>query len=262
MPASIKLQQEWGDDLQVIFVESQGADLTTAEAFAWKQKWMGTRAMWTTERPVDVEGNSLPKFALISVEGEVLLSGNPLAMKKQIETAIAEQVEKAKAAPTGTPAALKKAWSAFAKGDLAAALAECDKVAAAGGANGEAAGGARAEIERRIESRIARGGWLLEHGFVAEAESLLSGLQKSLKAQPGLLAKVEELQKKLADPALAAEREAAKSLASVEQKMKKDKPFEDGNVKALERLAEKYAGTKSAERAAHLASLAKHKASG
>ena len=89
MPASIKLQQQYGDDLQVLFVESQGASPEMAEAFAWRRRWMGTQAMWTTEAPLRVEGNTLPKFALLDTEGRLLLEGNPLGMKKQIEEAIA-----------------------------------------------------------------------------------------------------------------------------------------------------------------------------
>jgi len=64
VPASLKLQQEHGDALQVLFVEVQGADMEKTEAFAWRQKWMGTRAMWTTERPLDYWAcaKSFPRF--------------------------------------------------------------------------------------------------------------------------------------------------------------------------------------------------------
>jgi hypothetical protein len=55
------------------------------------------------------------------------------------------------------------------------------------------------------------------------------------------------------------ELDAAKALASVLTKMKKDKPFDDKHVKALDKLAEKYAGTKAAARAQHLVALAQQK---
>ena len=52
---------------------------------------------------------------------------------------------------------------------------------------------------------------------------------------------------------------ATQSLTALEQKMTKGKPFDDGNLKALAKLAEQYRGNKAAERAAHLRELAKLK---
>lgn len=258
MPASIKLQQQYGDALQVLFVECQGADVDKFEAFAWRQKWMGTQAMWTEERPLEISGSGLPAFALLDIEGKLLLQGNPLEQKKKIEEAIAEQVKKASSAPAGTPSVLAKAWSRFTKGDVAAALAECDKL----GTDvvlAEPAKALRAQMVTRTESRIARGQWLIESGYVAEASELLAGLAKAVKGRPDLEAKVNgELTRLQApDKALAGEAEASKALASLQQKMIKDKPFDDGNVKALLKLAEKHAGTKAGEHAARLAKLAK-----
>jgi len=257
VPASIKLQQEYGDDLQVLFVEVQGANLETAEAFAWRQKWMGTRAMWTTERPLEVPGNGIPKFALLDTEGKLLLEGNPLDMKKKIEAAIGEQVKNAKAAPAGTPDALAKTWARFVKGDVAGALAECDKLGA-DVALAEPARALKDEMVGRTERKIARGKWLVTNGYVAEASELLTGLAKGVKGSPELESKIEgELARvQTPDKTLAAEAEASKALASLQQKMIKDKPFEDANVKALQKLAEKHAGTKAGERAARLAKLA------
>jgi hypothetical protein len=257
VPASIKLQQAYGDDLQVLFVECQGADIATAEAFAWRQKWMGTAAMWTTERPLDPEGSGLPAFALLDTEGKVLLKGNPLDKKKDIEEAIAAQVKKAKSAPEGTPAKLAKTWASFAKGNVGAAIAECDKLGAADASLSEAAKTLRTEMVARTQARIARGKWLLDNGYGAEASELLGALGKAVKgcadfdgALPGDAPDGKSL---------GAEAEAAKALAALQQKMVKDKPFEDANLKALEKLAETHPGTKAAARATHLLELAKIK---
>ncbi|NOT30997.1 MAG: hypothetical protein HOP15_11165 [Planctomycetes bacterium] len=258
MPASIKLQQQYGDALQVLFVESQGADADKFEAFAWRQKWMGTQAMWTDERPLEISGSGLPAFALLDIEGKILLQGNPLEQKKKIEEAIAEQVKKASSAPAGTPAVLAKSWARFTKGDVAAALAECDKL----GTDvilAEPAKALRAEMVARTEAKITRGQWLIESGYAAEASTLFASLAKSVAGTPELEGKVgrELARLKAPDKALAAQAEASKALASLQQKMVKDKPFDDGNVKALLKLAEKHAGTKAGERAARLAKLAK-----
>jgi hypothetical protein len=260
VPASLELQREYGSDLQVLFVECQGADLATAEAFAWRQKWMGTAAMWTTERPLDPEGNGLPAFALLDTEGNVLLKGNPLDMKKKIEEAIALQVEKAKSPPAGTPAKLAKAWGTFVKGNVAAALAECDKLGAADAGLAETAQALRAQMVARTEARIARATWLGENGYPGEGREQLLALGKAVDGCAELVDAVARPLAKLAlTPALQAEIDATKALASLQQKMAKDKPFDDGNLKSLEKLAEKHAGTKAADRATHLLQLAKLK---
>lgn len=254
MPASLKLQAELGDDLAVLFVECQGADDDKVEAFAWRQKWMGTAAMWTTERPFQVEGSGLPKFALLDTEGRLLLSGNPLAMKKQIEEAIAAEIKKAKAPPSGTPPALGKAWSTFLKGDVAAALEACDQLATDDFP--EEARTLRNEMVARTEARLARAQWLGDNGQASEALALLEGLAKDVKGAFELEPRVANELARLRAPERAAEVEASKALAALRQKMAKDKPFDDASVRALTKLAEKHAGTKAAERAARLARLA------
>ena len=252
MPASIKLQQEYGDDIQVIFVESQQYDAGDAvEAFAWRSKWMGTRAMWTEEPPMQSSGSGLPSCALLDIDGKLLLEGNPLAMKKQIETAIAEQVKKAKGGPADAPADVKKAWAMFAKGDIAGALAQCDKAAS------DEAKAAKDELLARTRSRIARAKWLIDNGFISDATKLLAQLEKATKGEAVVSGEVAEQTLRLLDASLAKEREADAALANLTEKMVKDKPFEPGNIKKLESLAEKHSGTKAGERAAHLAKIAK-----
>jgi hypothetical protein len=256
VPASIKLQQQYGDDLQVIFAESQNFDEgDSVEAFAWRAKWMGTNAIWTEEQPVPVKGDGLPACALIGIDGKVLLEGNPLGLKKQIEETIAEQVKKAKDGPSDAPADIKKVWATYNKGDIAGALAQCDKL------NTDDAKKAKDELTARARSRIARAKWLIDNGFVAEANSLVTTLEKATKADATLSKEVAEQRTRLSDPALAKEAEAGGAFANLTEKMAKDKPFDPSNIKKLESLAEKYKGTKTAERASHLASLSKIKPS-
>jgi hypothetical protein len=61
----------------------------------------------------------------------------------------------------------------------------------------------------------------------------------------------------LPDETLVRQAEASKALAALEKKMLADEPFEDANVRALTKPAEKHAGTKAAARAARLAQLAR-----
>ena len=254
MPASIKLQQQYGDDVQVIFVESQRHSREEYEAFAWRAKWMGTNAMWTEEPPVQPTGTGLPECALIGVDGKILLQGNPLALKKQIDETVAAQVKLTKDAPVGAAADVKKAWAAFAKGDLAGALAQCDKAAT------DEAKKAKDEFLARVRGRIGRAKWMIDNSYLSEAGKLLGALEKLAKADAALSKEVADQSARLHDPAVAKEVEAGAALANLTEKMAGGKPFEDATVKKLSAIADKYKGTKAAERAAHLASLAKVKA--
>jgi thiol-disulfide isomerase/thioredoxin len=261
VPASIKMQRELGDDVQVIFAESQGANLEKVEAFAWRQKWFGTNAIWTNEHPTQVEGNTLPKFALLGIDGKVLLTGNPIEKEKQIEELVAAEIKKAKEPPAGTPAKLHDAWKSFVKGSIGAAIAECDKLAAGAGADAalaESAKSLRALMVERTNVRVTRAKWLLDNGFVDEGNDKLAALGKAVKGCKDFDEAIAEQMTRvlLPDEAFKREMEAAKALAAIETKMRKDKPFDDANVKALAKLGEKFAGTKSGERAAHLSSLA------
>jgi hypothetical protein len=254
----VKLQQKLGDDLQVIFVECQGANRDRFEAFAWAYKWMGNRAMWTDERLIPPKSNGLPETALIGVDGTIVMQGNPMALGKKLEDAITAEVKKTKDAPDGTPKELVKPWTTFAHGDVAAAIAECEKIAAATPAVADAASAMKAEIASRTKAKIDRAKWLLDNGYVGEAETLLSALAKATKGYADLADKVAEQTTRLASESIASERDASKALAALTDKMSdKGKPFEDGNVKSLQRIADKYKGTKTADRAAHLVALSK-----
>ena len=252
MPAALKLAEEYGDALQVIFVECQGATRDQYEAFVWKQKWMGpSNTMWTEERPFPTVGNGLPETALVGIDGKILMQGYPGNFGKKLEEALAAEIKKAKDAPAGTAAPLKKAWTSFAKGEIAAALAECDKLGT------DEAKAAREEFVTRTNARIARAKWLLDNGFVVEAEKHFEKLGKDVKGAAELETSVSAEAARLNDPALAAERDAAKAVSTFFGQIAKKKPFDGPNVQKAESLAEKHAGTKSAERAAHFAALSK-----
>jgi len=257
VPASLKLQEEMGENLQVVFVEAQGTTRDKTEAFALQRKWLGTRAMWTDERPVSSPGNGLPAFVLIGADGKILLQGNPLAMKGQIEDAIAEQIDLAKQAPEGTPSKLKKAWSEFGKGNYAKALAEAEKVRAAAEEDAElteAAASALDTFRARMLGQLARVDKMMTSGDFVYAEELLAELQKSVRGHDELEAEVGEVQQRLGSEENAGEREAAAALFKLEQKMAGKGKIEK-HASALAKLAEDHAGTKAAARASRLLTL-------
>lgn len=251
MPTSTKLQETFGDDVQVIFVECQNTPRDVWEAFAWKMKWMGNQALWTIERPVEIEGSGLPSFALLGIDGTVLMQGHPGDFGKKIEETVAAEIKKAKQAPAGTPKDAQKAWSLFLKGEVAAALAECDKVAS------DATKVARTEFVSRTGAEIDRAQWLVEHGYIGAAEELLGKLEKASKGDAELGARIAECRKQLATPELTAERDADKAFTSFVAKVAKKKPFEPANVKEAANIASKFSGTKTAKRAERFVALSK-----
>lgn len=255
MPSSLKLAREYGDDLGIVFVESQGATMQKQEAFAWDHKWMGTNAIWTTEAPFRTGSNGLPNFALLSSEGEVLLMGNPLSMHKQIVEAIEAEIAKASSGPDDSPKSLKKAWKYFGKGEYAKAIAEARKVEAKGGDDAEAAGVAAIRIAKHADGQLDRVERLIEGGHFLKAIDMIEDLDKGLADDADLAARATAIAERLETPEVEAEVKAAQSLARIEATLAED-GFEDKIVKRLEKFAEKNPNTKAAERARYLATLA------
>jgi hypothetical protein len=254
VPASIKMQEQFGDDLQVVFVESQKASRPMADNFVLRRRWLGGRAMWTGERPVSVPGSSLPKCALLSSAGELLLQGDPLKLHGELEEAITAEIKRGKQAPDDLPRSLQKAWKEFAKGKAAKALAMASKIADAGGPDAEAAVGVYELFERRSEASLQRVEWLMDNGQYARADELAGELKKTFKGAEDLYAKASDLAKRLDGPELRSEREAEKLLVRLERKL-----YAEGDdaklLKDLARFAEKHAGSRVGKRAQVLAGL-------
>lgn len=250
------MAEEYGDDLQILFVESQGSSEEEAEAFAWDRKWMGTSAMWTTEAPFRTGSGGLPNFALLSNEGEVLLMGNPLSMGKQIEEAIDAEIKKANAIPEDTPKALKKAWKAFVKGDYGKAVAEARKVEAKGGADGEEATAAIDIFVERVEDELGRANWMLENGYLVEAQKFMKDLSKQIKGITEVAEQTTEITGKIDSPDLKPELTAAQSLSKLINAIAEE-GFDEKLVKKLEKFVKKNEATKAAERAQRLVELSK-----
>ncbi len=253
MPASLKLQEEYGDQIQVIFVESQGATPAAAEKFAFQRSWLNGPSMWTSERPFDSGARGLPSFVLLSNEGEVLLKGNPMAMKGQIEEAVEAEVRKGKKAPEGTPKALEKAWKEFRKGEYSKAIVLAKKA----GSKPEVAedSAVAAELfEARAGAALDKVVWCMENGYLTLAQERLNVLTKSLKGQDELLARVSALKQELESEAHEAEWAACKAFEKLMSKVNR-KGADDRTAGSLDAIAEKHPGTKNGERAARMAGM-------
>jgi hypothetical protein len=246
VPASIKLLEEYGDDLAVVFIESQGTSPEKTAQFIMKQRWMGSSAMWTNERPFSTGSKGLPSFALLSADGKVLAKGNHMTSRDK--DLIAAEVKAAKNAPEGTPKALSKAWKNFNKGKIAKAIEEAQKVGAKKPELAEDATLAATEFETRVHARLDRVTWLLENGYPVEAKSQLSALMKQLKGADDLLGVAAEIEGRFEDDSMKLEFEAAGALNRTLDKLLAD-GRDDKLFDKVTKLAEKYSGTKVAERA-------------
>jgi len=253
VPASLKLQEEFGDDLQVLFVESQRASAEQMEGFVLHHKWLGTRAMWTVEPPLRSGSKGLPSYVLLDASGSVVGRGSHATSRTADQ--IADLIKAAKAPPEGTPRALKSAWKSYAKGDLGKALA------AASRERGKEQHAAQAEeaitaIEGAIERRLGALEWCLDSGHLVEAGERLEELKKVLKGAGEHETRLAELRTRLESPEMKPERDACKALERILVKVYSDGPGKSGkHLKALRKLAERHPGTRAAERARHLAGL-------
>src|SRR5262245_20289651 len=116
---SIKLQEEYGDKLQVVFV-SVGDDTPQAvQAFALAKKWLGGRALWTSEEPFETGLDYIPAAVLLDGMGKVQIVGNPMELHSKIVDLIDEDLDAIKKGPEDAPDAVRKAWAEFGKGGWA-----------------------------------------------------------------------------------------------------------------------------------------------
>ena len=253
MPASLKLQEEYGDKIQVIFVESQGATPEAAEKFAFQRSWLNGPSMWTSERPFSTGARGLPNFVLLSNDGEVLLKGNPMAMKGQIEEAIEAEVRKGKKAPEGTPKALEKAWKEFRKGEYTKAIALAKKAGSKPDVAEDSAVAAEL-FEARAGAALDEVRWCMENGYLTLAEDRLKVLSKRLKGQDELMNRASALEEELESEAYEAEWAASKAFEKLLSKVNR-KGADERTADSLDAIAEKHPGTKSGERAARMAGM-------
>lgn len=258
VPASLKLQDIYGDDLQVVFVESQAHPSDEVSAFALNQRWLGGRAMWTCEQPFATGFTMLPSFVLLGNDGLVLLKGNPLSMAKEIERQIAEQVKLRESPPAAAHASVRAAWAEFVKGHYAKAF---ESTRAAALANTEDAPALQAIRETestfrtRIDARFARVQWALDNAQFERAAEELESLTKCAKDSPEFEKRARVLASALASDELGAEREAAKQLSRLSARFY-DSGGDSAVARELEQFAQSHPNTKSAARARELARLA------
>ena len=259
MPASIKLQEEFGDKLQVVLVSTSDPP-EKAAAFALKKKWLGGRTMWTDEAPFETGLNYIPAAVLLSSSGEVLLVDHPGTAHGKIVELIEEDIKSQSKGPKDLPDPVRKAWGEFAKGNwgkaLAAAQAVIDKPPAKDtDAAVAAAQQAIEQFKARIEQRFGQIRLQIDNGLYDQASAALAAIGKGAVGDADLVKRHADLVAELDGEDLKAERAAATALSKLEKKLYADGP-EEKSAKQLRAFAEKYPGTLAASRAEELARLA------
>lgn len=258
MPLSIKLQEEYGDKVQVVFV-SVADEPNAVQAYALNKKWLGGRAMWTSEMPFETGLNYVPAAVVVSSQGEVLLVDNPIEAHNKILDLLDEDLKAKEKGPKDAPDPVKKAWADFAKGNwgkaLAAAQAVIDKPPAKDAdAAVAAAKTAIEEFKKSIDTRFTRVDTCVAEGLFDRATEELAAIGKAVKGDAELTKRHADALAKLNGDDLKAERDAAAALSKLEKKLYANGP-EDNSCKQLEAFAEKYSGTKAGDRAKYLDSL-------
>lgn len=253
MPSAIELANQYGDDLHVILVESQGSSQDEAERFAWGKGWMGSPALWTTERPVVSGANGLPNYVLLGADGAVLSKGSSTRDKSKVEDLIADAVSNLGDPPDDAPKSLKKAYSSFADGDFDKAIATCEK-AIEKGDDVDAAEALIDEFVGRLESRIAFMGRMIDDGFAIEAQTHFEAFEKGAEDVVAIAESFAALSERFESDAFEAELDAQTALEKALKKAYAD-GIDSKTAKKLRDIAEDHAGTVTAERASHLASM-------
>ena len=258
---SLKLQEEYGDAINVVFVEVGNRPDTYVQQFMIQHKWMGGRSVWTREPPFETGFNYIPVGVLLSSDGKVLIRGNPIELHPKIKNAIDADIDAQRKAPKGVPDVVGKALVDFHKGNYAKALASLQVIVDKPPVKDPegllpAAKKAIDDFNAKIDARFARVQSLIDGGWFAEATAQLGEIAKAVKGNDELTRRQAEVLAKLQADSLKTEREAADALAKLERKLY-DKGPDNATAKALEALAKKYEGTKAAERATELAEIAK-----
>jgi hypothetical protein len=257
---SIKLQEEYGDKLNVVFVAGGKDTAEQVQGFAMARKWLGGRAMWTSEAPFETGLPYIPAAVLMDSSGEVKIINNPLDIHKKIVELIDSDLDVLKKGPKDAPDVVKKAWQDFGAGNVTKAIAGAQALIDKpppkdGDAVVAAAKAALAAFNAAVDKRFAAVEDMFADGEYDRALAELDSLGKAVKGNADLTKRQADALAKVNDPALKSERDAAADLARLRDKLYKD-GAKDTSAKQLEAWAKAHQGTKAAERAESLARVA------
>src|SRR5688572_25795216 len=239
---SIKLQEEYGDKIQVVFVSVGNDSPEAVQAFALAKKWLGGRAMWTSESPFETGLKYIPAAVLVDSTGKVQIVDNPMDAHGKIVDLIDDDISQSKKGPADAPDAVRKAWQEFGKGGWVKAIgmaqALIDKPPSTDGEKVVASAKAAIEsFKKNIDESFARVDLYAGAGLYDRALADLETLAKNVKGDAELTKRHAEAVAKLNGEDLKAERAAASELGKLEKKLYANGP-EKNSAKALQAFAE------------------------
>lgn len=245
MPAAVKLKEEYGEDLTVVFVERQGSGLPSSLKMAAKAGWLQVDAVWTSGSFFDSGSRGLPSFILLDAEGNVTMKGSSNSMKSKMEDEIERLVKESKASPKGRPKSVSKIYADLDKGRYAKANSAAFKLMekeTAKGAPTEAVMTAVADIAMAVSQEMVRCTWLLHNGYPSAAKDLWSELKKGVKGDESLTLITDSLAEKFEGDELKAELSLEKALKKLEAPALEGEA--DGKLrKKLKEFADEHIGT-------------------
>ena len=257
VPDALRLQREFGSDIQVILSEAGGATDYQMSSFALWKGWFGTEVMWTTEQPTQLPEHDLPSFVLLTGDGEMVLSGETKEHLRDIEDQLESMLRDQRKPPKDLPKELGKAWVECNEGNFAKAqeiALDVLEESAQDGLKREAAERMLDTIRVRLDTRFKRMRWMMDNGYPIEATEMAKGLKKGIKGMTQRELDLKAVEQELDTPEMKLELEAQKALARIERRL-----YEDPHVryvKQLKAIVEKYPTTKTAVRASKLAKVA------
>ena len=260
MPAAVKLQQEFGDRIQVILVESQGTGYEKSVGFALKAGWLGNGAIWTSQRPFSTGSNGLPSFALLDASGKVVLKGSSNAMHGKIVDEIERMVGKPDYGDMPKP--VQKVYKELNKGKIASAYVIAEKVIAKPGSKDTsivlaAAEASLAVVQGRFDSQVSSINWLAENGYPIRALDAAKDLVKNVAKNDDMKATANALVEMLEGDEFKEQMKWDKSLTKLEMAMYENKEGDLRSIKKIEELKDEAAGSPIGARAEGLAYIAK-----
>ncbi len=254
---AMKMQEEYGSDLQVVFVEVQGSDRDKLVSTLLERKWMGGDVIWTTERVFSTGMNGIPNFALLDSDGAVVMSGYSNRSGKAAEEKISELVKARKKGRKDIPKSVSKIEVEINEREYGKALVGIASLQAKPGSKDTEAvlAGAKELASRtqlELDFAFSQFDWMLANGHPIEAQEMLEHLGPQLEKNPDYSEKITSMREAISSVESKAELKAAKSLLKIEKGIWKD-GGDKKVAKKLRKLAEKNTGTNVAARASYLA---------
>jgi hypothetical protein len=260
VPAALKMKEEYGDDLQIIFVHAQAATFEQSVDFALKREWLQHDVIWTSHRIFNTGGGGLPSFALLDGQGQVILKGSSNSLKGKMEDEIERMVKESGDGPSDVPKPVGKIYKELGKGNHAKALVLAEKLKAKPGSKDTtvvlaATEAAITNITADLDGQLKRADWLLENGYPIQAQEIVQGLVKGVKGNEAMSTKVDDGLAKFTSEEVQAQLAADKTLTKLQSKMFSDGSGEKVGDKIVE-VANENATNPIGKRAVILARIA------